>query len=156
MSVRKPLLAAALFTGVAALGVAPALAQNAPAAAPAEMHHQQGLYWMPGRFVAGRIAFLRAELHITPAQQAQWRHVAAAMRQNARALDHVIATARQHRETMNPLERLALREQFAKVRADNIARLLAAFKPLYAGLSPQQKDMAGMLIGLHRGWQHRA
>lgn len=153
-SVRKPLLAAALFTGVAALGAAPALAQNAPPPAPAGMHQHRAMHRMPGEFVAGRIAFMKAELNITPAQEGQWQQVATAMRQNADALDRVIAAARQHRGTMDPVEHLTLREQFAKIRADNAARLLAAFKPLYDSLSPQQKQMADMLFGAHHGWHH--
>lgn len=72
----------------------------------------------------------------------------------------MIATARQHRGMMNPVERLTLREQLAKARADNTARLLAAFKPLYDSLSPQQKGMAAVLFaghhGWHHGWHHRA
>jgi hypothetical protein len=50
-----------------------------------------------------------------------------------------------------------LREQFAKVRVDNDARLLlAAFKPLYASLSPEQQQMANQLVGAHHHWRHRA
>ena len=48
-----------------------------------------------------------------------------------------------------------LREQFAKVRADNDARLLGAFKPLYANLSPEQQQMANQLVGAHHHWHHR-
>jgi vacuolar-type H+-ATPase subunit H len=114
------------------------------------------MHRMPGEFVAGRIAFVKAELNITPAQEGQWQQVAAAMRENANALDQAIAAARQHRGTMDAVERLTLREQFAKVRADNDARLLAAFKPLYDSLSPQQKEMAAMLFAGHHGWHHHA
>ena len=39
---------------------------------------------MPGQFVDGRIAFLKAELKITPAQETQWQQVEAAMRENAK------------------------------------------------------------------------
>jgi hypothetical protein len=49
-----------------------------------------------------------------------------------------------------------LREQFAKVRAENDARLLAAFKPLYASLSPEQQQMANQLVGAHHDRHHRA
>ena len=77
---RTPLLAAALFTSVAAVGLTPALAQTAAAptnAGPAagEAHHQARARMMPGQFVEGRIAFLKAELKITPAQEAQWQQV---------------------------------------------------------------------------------
>ena len=157
---RTPLFATALLTGVAAAGLAPALAQTAPgpansAAAQSEAHHH-AMGRMPGQYVDGRIAFLKAELKITPAQETQWQQVEAAMRENAKALDQSITTARQNRTGVDAVQRLELREQFAKVRADNDARLLAAFKPLYASLSPEQQQMANQPVGAHHHWHHRA
>ena len=85
---RTSLLSAALLTGVAALGLTPALAETAPApantaAAQSEAHHHGRAWMTPGQLVDGRIAFLKAELKITPAQDAQWQQLAAVMRQNA-------------------------------------------------------------------------
>jgi hypothetical protein len=162
MTFRTPFLAAALLTSVAAVGLSPALAQNTPEPATSEaaqrpMHHHTRM--LPGQLVDGRIAFLKAELKITPAQETQWQQVATAMHQNATALDQVIGDARQQSGSMDALQRLALREQFAKVRADNDARLLAAFKPLYASLSPEQQQMANTLVAAHHehhDWHHRA
>ena len=78
------------------------------------------------------------------------------MRENAKTLDQTIATARQNRGNTDAVKRLELREQFAKVRVDNNARLLAAFKPLYASLSPEQQQMANQVVGAHHHWHHRA
>jgi len=158
---RTPFLAAALFTGVAAIGLAPALAQTAPApanstAAPSEARHHAMERMMPGQFVDGRIAFLKTQLKITPAQEVQWQQVEAAMRENAKTLDQTITTARQNRGNIDAVQRLELRAQFAKVRVDNDARLLAAFEPLYASLSPEQQQMANQLVGAHHHWHHRA
>jgi periplasmic protein CpxP/Spy len=159
MTFRKPFLAAALLTSVAAVGLSPALAQNTPAPASSEAaqtpmrHHARML---PSQLVDGRIAFLKAELKITPAQETQWQQVATAMHENAGALDQVVAGARQQRGAMDAVKRLTLREQFAKVRADNDARLLTAFKPLYASLSPEQQQTANELVAAHHGWHHRA
>jgi protein CpxP len=158
---RMPLLAAALFTGVGAVGLTPALAQTAPGpanstAAPSEARHHAMGRMMPGQIVDGRIAFLKTELKITPAQETQWQQVEAAMRENAKNLDQSISTARQNRSGMDAVQRLELREQFAKVRADNDARLLTAFKPLYASLSPEQQQMANQLVGTHHHGHHRA
>src|SRR5690348_15665031 len=62
---------------------APDTAAPAPAATtPAHEHHHSA-----EQFVAGRIAFLKAELKITPQQEAQWNKVAEAMRVNAKAID---------------------------------------------------------------------
>jgi Spy/CpxP family protein refolding chaperone len=158
---RTPFLAAALFTGVAVIGLAPALAQTAPApanstAAPSNERHHAMERMMPGQFDEGRIAFWKAQLKITPAQEAQWQQVEAAMRDNAKALDQTNTTGRQNRGNMDAVQRLELREQFAKVRAENDARLLTAFKPLYASLSPEQQQMANQLVGAHHHWHHRA
>jgi Spy/CpxP family protein refolding chaperone len=156
----KPFLAAAFFASVAAVGLTPALAQTAPAnggMAAGEAPHQARVRMMPGQFVDRRIAFLKAELKITPAEEAQWQQVEAAMRENAKTLDQIMTTARQNRAGTNAVQHLELRYQFAKVRAENNDRFLAAFKPLYASLSPEQQRTADQLIAAaqHR-WHHRA
>ncbi len=159
MTFRTPLLAAVLFTSVAVLGLSSALAQTAPPAANSGTAQTQARHharMLPGQLVDGRIAFLKAELKITPAQETQWQQVATAMHENANALDQAISTARGQRGTMDAVQRLALREQFAKVRAENDARLLTAFKPLYASLSPDQQQAANDLVVPHHGWHHRA
>lgn len=163
---RTPIFAAALLTSVAVMGLTPALAQTAPApansaAAQSEAHHHGKAWMTPGQLVDGRIAFLKTELKITPAQDAQWQQYASVMRQNAHSLDQTIANARQHRATaMNAVERMEVRGQFAKVRAENEARLLTALRPLYASLSPDQQQVANALMtphaGWHREWHHRA
>jgi len=155
-----PFLAAALFTSVAGVGLTPALAQtgSGPAnstASPSDARHHAMGRMMPGQFVEGRIAFLKAELKITPTQETQWQQVAAAMRENAKALDQT-TSARQNRTSLDAVQRLELREQFAKVRADNDARLLAAFKPLYASLSPEQQQTANQLVEARHHSHHRA
>ena len=161
MRLRRPFLAAALFTSVAVVGLMPALAQTTPApanssAAQSEAHHHAMQRMLPGQLVDGRIAFLKAELKITPAQETQWQQVAGAMHENANSLDQAIKTARQDRGSMDAVQRLALREQFAKVRAENDARLLAAFRPLYASLSPEQQQVANQLVAPHHERHHRA
>ena len=161
MSLRRPFLAAALFTSVAVVGLMPALAQTTPApanssGAQSEAHHHAMQRMLPGQLVDGRIAFLKAELKITPAQETQWQQVAGAMHENANSLDQAIKTARQDRGSMDAVQRLTLREQFAKVRAENEARLLAAFKLLYASLSPEQQQVANQLVAPHHERHHRA
>ena len=156
---RTSLLSAALFTGVAAIGLTPALAEAAPPPAntnaAGEAHHAGHAWMMPGQLVDGRLAFLKTELKITPGQESQWQQFASVMRQNAQSLDQAISNARRHRGTeMNAVERMEMRGQFAKVRAENDARLLTAFRPLYASLSPQQQQLANALMMPHGGWRH--
>jgi periplasmic protein CpxP/Spy len=160
IKLHTPLLAAALFTGVAAVGLTPALAQTASAptnasTASSEAHHHARARMMPGQFVDGRIAFLKTELKITPVQEGQWQKVEAAVRENAKALDQTITTAQQNHIGPNAIQRLELRDQFAKVRSDNDDRFLAAFKPLYASLSPEQQRIADQLIGVGAAHHHR-
>jgi periplasmic protein CpxP/Spy len=160
----RSLMATALFAGVAAIGLTPALAETTPGpagpAAQNQAHRHAQARMTPGQLVAGRIAFMKAELKITPAQEGQWQPFAAAMRQNAQALDQLIATARQHRGAAgSAVDRMEMRAQFAKVRADNMARLASAFRPLYASLSSEQQQTANALMrheGWHHGWHHRA
>ena len=156
-SLLKRALAGALFAGIAATALAPAFAQTAPAnPAATQPRHRAEQRMTPSQLVDGRIAFLKAELKITPAQETPWQTVAAAMRDNAQALERMIAAARQSRGSdMDAVQRLALRENFARLRAENDARLLAAFKPLYASLSPEQQQTANQLLAPHHGWQHR-
>ena len=161
MRLRTPFLAAALFTSVAVVGLMPALAQSTRAPANSGATQSEARYhamqrMLPGQLVDGRIAFLKAELKITPAQETQWQQVAEAMHENANSLDQAIKTARQDRGSMDAVQRLTLREQFAKVRAENEARLLAAFKPLYASLSPEQQQVANQLVAPHYERHHRA
>jgi periplasmic protein CpxP/Spy len=161
MLLHKPLFAAALLTSAAVLGLTPALAQTAPApgdsaAMQSQARHHAGSRMLPGQLVDGRIAFLKAELKITPEQETQWQSMAAALRQNANALDQVITSPRQQRGSIDAVQRLTEREQFDKVRTENDERLLSAFKPLYASLSPEQQQIAGQLLVHHHGWRHRA
>jgi protein CpxP len=160
MRVSIPFLAAALLAGVGSVGIIPAFAQTTPPAAAGaaqpDIHHQARQRMLPGQRVDGKIAFLKAELKITPAQEAQWAPVAAAMRDNAQALDRAITTARQQQRPMDAVQRIALRADFAKVRDDNEARFLAAFKPLYASLSPDQQQAANALFTPHHHWHRHA
>ena len=158
MRVSIPFLAAALLAGVGSVGIAPAFAQTTPPAAVGAAqpggHHWARQRMLPGQRVDGKIAFLKAELKITPAQEAQWAPVAAAMRDNAQALDRAIMSARHEQRPMDAIQRIALRADFAKVRDENTTRFLAAFKPLYASLSPEQQQTANALFAMEHGWHH--
>src|ERR1700745_2725202 len=97
MRLRTPFLAAALFTSVAVVGLMPALAQSTPApansgGAQSEARHHATQRMLPGQLVDGRIAFLKAELKITPAHETQWQQVAEAMRDDAKTLKQLIST----------------------------------------------------------------
>lgn len=127
-----------------AQAAAPAPATAAPSAAtqPAHEHHRSA-----EQFVAGRIAFLKAELKITPQQEAQWSKVAEAMRLNAKAID--AARAQKTEEPRSAVQALEARGRFADTMAKNTERMLAAFRPLYQTLSPDQQKMADEILAEH-------
>ncbi len=85
--------------------------------------------------VDGRLAYLKAELKITEAQEPLWQAYAAAARDNAKDT------------MMNPKgaaglslpDRLDRREQFMAARLDSLRAMDKALKPLYAALSEDQK-----------------
>lgn len=136
-----------LFTAVAggtALLPAPlAMAQNSPSAPAHERHF--------GGHIEGHIAFLKAELNITPAQEALWNKVAAAMRADVadseRLRSQNLATT-QARPTA--LQHLEERVTYTELRAKDEQRFLDAFRPLYGTLSDAQKQTADELLGHRR------
>ena len=130
---------------------APGTATPAPAATPPMHEHHRSAE----QFVVGRIAFLKAELKITPQQEAQWSKVAEAMRLNAKAVD--AARAQKVDGPQSAVQALEGRSRFADTMAKNTERMLTAFRPLYQNLSPDQQKMADQLIGAAgRHWRHRA
>ncbi len=140
-TVTAGILGALLIVG-AATALAPATAQQQPAPQPQRERP------LPGRHIEGRIAYMWAELRITPAQQAQWDQVATAMRAQAAQMDTV---ARQMRargdQPSNAMEQLDRRAQMAEMRASSAKAFAAAFKPLYDSLSDDQKKSADELFG---------
>ncbi|MGH6975531.1 MAG: Spy/CpxP family protein refolding chaperone [Stellaceae bacterium] len=109
---------------------------------PTHEHHRSA-----EQFVTGRIAFLEAELKITPQQEAQWNKVAEAMHVNAKATD--AARAQIPEGPTNAVQALETRGNMAETMAKNTERLLAAFRPLYQTLSPDQQKMADAILAGH-------
>jgi hypothetical protein len=140
-----PVTALALVLGGAA--VAPgAFAQAAPAAAPAgPMRHGRD-----GAHIEGHIAFLKAELRITPAQEALFAKVADAMR--ADVADITAQRAKWDGRPPTAVQELEARAGFAAERAKSEERFLGVFRPLYEALSAEQKLTADDLMARGRGY----
>lgn len=101
---------------------------------------------MMGQHVEGRIAFLKAELGITSAQEPQWTAFADALRTNAHAM---VGMHQQMMDGGRPTtlpQRLDWHEQMMASHLDALRRVKAAAGPLYAILSDQQKRVADSLI----------
>jgi hypothetical protein len=131
-----------------------ALAAEAPAgpgAAPADTKAgpaERRARFMPGRHIEGRIAFLHAELKITPAQKAQWDNVATVMRDNAKSDTALFEQARTERAGKpDALARMNARVKFSEARLATTKKFLEAFAPLYQSLSDEQKQTADELFG---------
>jgi protein CpxP len=124
----------------------PSASPAAPAGAPAHPQHQRTFH----SHIDGRIAYLKAELKITPAQEPQFDKVAQAMRDNANDRQKSFQDMRaQHGKPHNAVDALNTRIKMSQDRAQSDQRLLAAFKPLYDSLTPDQKKVADDLAAPH-------
>ncbi|SAL79326.1 hypothetical protein AWB71_05876 [Caballeronia peredens] len=92
--------------------------------------------------VEERIAQLHASLKITPQQEAQWSKFADVMRDNGRTMADLYRQRIAQRDTMSALDDMKQYEQITQANADGTKRLVEAFDPLYASLSPEQKKLA--------------
>jgi LTXXQ motif family protein len=104
-----------------------------------------------GRMTAhmdGRLAYLKAELKITPDEESLWNDYAAAVKDNAKSLgERCTALVAQSKDKTPSLpERLDIHEQFMTARVDALRAVTKALKPLYAGLSDEQKQLADQFI----------
>ncbi len=153
MSVYSPLFAATLLAAIA--GTAPA--QASPATDPARIE-QPATRPAPGRFIEGRLAFLRTELKLTDSQQPLFDRLAEEMRASAKAIAARHAERRaEGRSKAGPasaVERLEKRNAAMQQAAAAGERYLAALKPLYAALSDEQKQTADLLFARHGGRHH--
>ena len=164
MFTRKPALPAlalvAALAGTAGFSTLPARqaaaqAQTAPQQSDQGREHRGHHEFSASRHIDGRIAYLKAELKITSAQEPQFERVAQAMRESAAATDQAMQKMRADRDQpKNAVERLEARQQFAALRAQQSQRFLDAFKPLYASLSDDQKKAADDLLARHRHHGH--
>jgi hypothetical protein len=106
---------------------------------------------MCGRMTAhieGRLAFLKAELNITPEQEALWKDYANAVRDNAKTMSgRCTALMGDSGASEKSLpDRLDAQEQFVAARLDALRATNKALKPLYQALSDAQKKLADQLI----------
>lgn len=121
--------------------------------------------------IDGRLAFLKAELKITPAQEPLWAAYEKVMRENATEMKARFETMRAEREKtmadakaqgkdrpdrpqLSAIERMERRQAFGKERLEREAKMLTAFKPLYASLSDDQKKTADELFAQRGGRGH--
>lgn len=144
----RPNAAAMALTLILTAGAAGTAILPAPALADGRFHgmHGAGAWHGPER-VEGHIAFLKTELKITGAQEAQWQKVAQAMRQSAERLKAVRdARSAEADKPTTSLERFKARQQFAEARAESARAFVAAYEPLYNAMSEEQRKAADALF----------
>ena len=141
--VRSVAIAALLGATFLATPLTAAWAQNAPVKTAATTDATE----TKGETVEQRITNLHASLKITPAEEAQWNGVAQAMRENAAAMDKLVATNR----TTPPQNKTAVQDlqtyqQFAQAHVDGLKNLTAAFSTLYKAMPDDQKKVADQVF----------
>jgi hypothetical protein len=141
MTIVRFVVPVALIVGFAlADGVlAPALAQETNTesqTAPAPVLDQ----------TAARIKYLHDRLRITAEQESLWEVVAQAIRESAEGLAPL--RREQFRATTNgtALELLHSDEALGDAQLDSLKKIIAAFDPLYGGLSDSQKKIADVIL----------
>jgi protein CpxP len=153
MSVYSPLFAATLLAAV--VGVAPAPAEAQPASDQQPRIEQRTERPSPGRFIEGRLAFLRTELKLTEAQQPLFEKLADEMRASAKAMEARHAVRHQkgkaRAKPVSAVEKMERRNAMMKQASAAGDRFLEAFKPFYASLSDEQKKTADLLFARHGG-----
>lgn len=126
-----------------------------------ERHAQDRAFRLPSERVEARIAYLKTALKISDAQQTQWDAFADTLRKQAQAMDERIKARRSQkaegRRDARPtaIERLERRQARLAAASARLNETLAAAKPLYMALSPEQQKIADELLApQRRGMRH--
>ena len=108
--------------------------------------------------VGSRLSAIKAELKITPAQEASWTKFETYMAQQAATRQAAREQMRTQMQTAqadgSKSDFTAMRANMQKVREAHQADHRAAFQELYAVLTPEQKAIADQRMN-RRGPQHR-
>ena len=103
-------------------------------------------YGNPSAMADARNAYFKSELKITPAQESAWKAYADQSKQQVEAMQALRGGVQGSAQATAP-ERLEQRNQVMKKRQEQMEKATAAFKQLYAVLSPEQKALADQHIG---------
>src|ERR1700722_20197534 len=141
--VRSVAIAALLGATMLATPLTAAWAQNAPVKTAATPEATE----TKGETVEQRITTLHASLKITPDEETQWNGVAQAMRENATAMDKLVATNRTAPpQNMTAVQDLEGYQQFAQAHVDGLNNLTSAFSTLYDAMPDGQKKNADQVF----------
>ncbi len=107
----------------------------------------EGMCGAMASHIEGRLAYIKAELKITDAQEPLWTTYAAAARDNANTMIARCTTMMSQRGSQSSLpDRLDQNEQLLAAQLDAVRAMNKALKPLYAALSDDQKKAADQMF----------
>ena len=111
--------------------------------------------------VESRIAYIQQALQITPAQQPQFDTLANVLRKQAQVMDQRFQQRRAQMQqgaapaNVTAIDRLERAQRMTAERYNQLGEVIAAAKPLYDVLSPEQKQAADQLLARRgRGGPH--
>jgi len=127
----------------------------------------------PTERVEARLAYIRTALKITDAQQPQWEAFANVLRKHAQQTEQFMQARHTERAqapgaqrpALTAIDRLEQRQKMMTLASQRLDEVIAAARPLYASLSPEQQKTADEMIakrsrggfghgghrGMHRG-----
>jgi LTXXQ motif family protein len=158
------LLAASLGSAIPAAFAQTATPQTKGPQANHAKHdqHAKRPFQLPSERVEARLAYIQTALKITDAQKPQWEAFAATLRKQAREADKRVQEKRTQmadrskQQHLSAIERLERRQRMMTAGAQRMNELIAASKPLYATLNPDQKQIAdGLLSPRHGKGRHK-
>jgi hypothetical protein len=95
----------------------------------------------------GRLAYLKADLEITPAQEQAWNAYADAVRARHTAMQSIHEDMAKAMESGNVVDRMDARIKALEARVDSLKALKPPTQALYAVLTDLQKKEADRLLG---------
>jgi hypothetical protein len=94
-----------------------------------------------------RISHLHKALKITPDEETNWNAVAQAMRDNAAAMEKLVAERNARAsQGMTAVEDLKTYENFAQAHVDGLKNLIASFQTLYDAMPDAQKKVTDQVF----------
>jgi protein CpxP len=97
--------------------------------------------------VEQRITTLHAQLKITPDEEANWNAVARTMRENAAAMDKLIAESRaKPPQNQTAVEDLQMYQKFSEAHVEGLKNLISSFSTLYTAMPDAQKKIADQVF----------
>jgi len=93
-----------------------------------------------------RIAALHAALQITPQQESKWDRVAQVMRDNAAAMQKLMAERDSQAGNITAVQDLQEYEKFAQAHVTGLRKLTVAFDGLYKSMPAAQKKVADQVF----------